>query len=128
MVLHTDISLLPKKKLAYASWNYLILNNSNSQATLTYDMNILQGLSAYKEYCVTLNSTSLINPNKILARFNYQHPVYSVAMVAAQQKVGLVSGVDNVHYCGAYWGNGFHEDGVVSALRVCQELGVEVAY
>lgn len=128
VVLHTDISLLPKKKLAYASWNYLILNNSNSQATLTYDMNILQGLNAYKEYCVTLNSTSLINPNKILARFNYQHPVYSVAMVAAQQKVGLVSGVDNVHYCGAYWGNGFHEDGVVSALRVCQELGVEIAY
>lgn len=128
VVLHTDTSLLPKKPLAHASWNYLISNNSIAQSTVTYNMNILQGLHAYKTYCVTLNSTHLINPNKILAKFNYAHPVYSVEMIMAQEKANLISGKNNTHFCGAYWRNGFHEDGVVSALRVCEELGVSIAY
>lgn len=128
VVLHTDISLLPKRQLSYASWNYLISNNSNSQATVTYDMNILQGFKAYKTYCVTLNSTNLIDPTKILAKYNYAHPVYSVAMIKAQESADKISGKNNTHFCGAYWRNGFHEDGVVSALRVCRELGVKIAY
>ena len=128
VVLHTDTSLLPRKKLAHASWNYLINNNSSKEATVTYNMNILQGLDTGKTYCVTLNSNDFIDPNKILAKFNYAHPVYSTEMIASQQQVSLISGKSNTHFCGAYWHNGFHEDGVVSALRVCRELGVEIVY
>ncbi len=128
VVLHTDTSLLPRKKLAHASWNYLVNNNSPKEATVTYNMNILQGLDTGKTYCVTLNSTDLIESNKILAKFNYAHPVYSREMLAGQQQVSLISGKNNTHFCGAYWHNGFHEDGVNSALRVCRELGVEIVY
>ncbi len=128
VVLHTDTSLLPKYKLSYASWNYLVGGNSSKQATVTYNMNILQRFSTHKIYCVTLNSTHLINPNKILAKFNYAHPVYSINMIKAQEQVSLISGHNNTHFCGAYWHNGFHEDGVVSALRVCREFGVKIAY
>lgn len=126
VILHNDISLLPKRKLSYASWNYLITNKSDNQATLTYDMNILQGLKSPKRYCVTLNSTELINKSKILASYNYSHPVYSRESVKAQQRFSEVSGHNNTYYCGAYWKNGFHEDGVASALRVCEQLGVKV--
>lgn len=126
VVLHTDTSLLPKRKLAHASWNYLISDNSDTQATLTYNMNILQGLHAHRIYCVTLNSTELINPNLIRARYNYSHPIYSRQAVAAQQRFAEISGHNNTYFCGAYWKNGFHEDGVVSALRVCQQLGVKI--
>lgn len=126
VVLHTDTSLLPKRKLARASWNYLISDNSDTQATLTYNMNILQGLQAHRIYCVTLNSTELINSNLIRARYNYSHPIYSRQAVAAQQRFAEISGHNNTYFCGAYWKNGFHEDGVVSALRVCQQLGVKI--
>lgn len=126
VILHNDVSLLPKRKLAHASWNYLITNKSNNQATLTYDMNILQGLKSPKTYCVTLNNTELINKSKILASYNYSHPIYSRESVKAQQRFNEVSGHNNTYYCGAYWKNGFHEDGVVSALRVCEQLGVKI--
>ena len=122
VVLHTDISLLPKRPLAYASWNYLMTNSSQNMATLTYDMNILQGLETKKIYCVTLNATNLINPDKILASFNYSHPVYSGGAVLAQQRFGEISGINKTHFCGAYWANGFHEDGVTSALRVASRI------
>jgi predicted NAD/FAD-binding protein len=124
VVVHTDSQLLPKRKLAYASWNYLITDNSSKLATLTYNMNILQGLLCDKIYCVTLNSRELIDPTKILAQYNYSHPVYSFEAVSAQQKWAEISGKKNTHYCGAYWGNGFHEDGVVSAINVCKSLGI----
>lgn len=123
VVVHTDISLLPKRKLAYASWNYLVSKNSFTQATLTYNMNILQGLISDKTYCVTLNSSELIDKSCILAEFNYTHPVYSKNALTAQARWKEISGVNNTHYCGAYWANGFHEDGVVSALKVCENLG-----
>jgi predicted NAD/FAD-binding protein len=122
VVLHTDISLLPKRQLAYASWNYLMTNSSQNMSTLTYNMNILQGLNCSKTYCVTLNSTNLINPDKILASFNYSHPVYSKESVIAQQRFSEISGISKTHFCGAYWANGFHEDGVTSALRVSNRI------
>ena len=125
VIVHTDIELLPKHKLAYASWNYLMTKNSSKHPTLTYDMNILQGLATDKTYCVTLNSRELIQADKILAEFNYAHPVYSNNAVKAQLNWEKISGHNNTHYCGAYWANGFHEDGVVSAIKVCHKLGVD---
>lgn len=127
VVLHTDESLLPKRKLAHASWNYLMTGQSDKQATLTYNMNILQGLRADKIYCVTLNSTEMIAKDKIIATFNYKHPIYTEEAVIAQKNWAKISGVDKIHYCGAYWVNGFHEDGVKSAIEVCKKLGVEFA-
>jgi predicted NAD/FAD-binding protein len=122
VVLHTDESLLPREKKAWASWNYLT-NNSTSQATLTYNMNILQRLEKKHTYLVTLNQE--IAEDKVLARFNYAHPFYDNSVIEAQKDWHRISDVDHIHYCGAYWFNGFHEDGVKSALRVCESLGVQ---
>lgn len=124
MVVHTDYSLLPKRKLAYASWNYLMTKNSSKQATLTYNMNILQGLETKQTYCISLNSKELIDSDKILAEFDYSHPVYSKEAVIAQAGWDKISGKNKTHFCGAYWANGFHEDGVVSALNVAHSLGI----
>ena len=85
-------------------------------------MNILQGLTAPETFCVTLNDTESINPHRILGRFTYDHPVFSLQGMEAQARWGEINGVDNTWYCGAYWHNGFHEDGVVSALRVANTL------
>ena len=123
VVLHTDTRLLPDRKLAWASWNYRLAGNTQQQAAVTYDMNILQGIDSATTFCVSLNQTPMINPLKILARYTYAHPQYSLAAVAAQARWEEVNGVRNTFYCGAYWANGFHEDGVVSALRVAQAFG-----
>ncbi len=122
VVLHTDISLMPKAKRAWASWNYLMSAEKHA-ATLTYDMNILQCLSKDHTYLVTLNQE--IAAEKTLRSFNYSHPVYNNDMLAAQQQWQEISGRDRLHFCGAYWFNGFHEDGVRSSLRVCDFLGVK---
>lgn len=124
VVVHTDYNLLPKRKLAYASWNYLMTKNSSKQATLTYNMNILQGLETKQTYCISLNSKELIDSDKILAEFDYSHPVYSKEAVIAQAGWDKISGKNKTHFCGAYWANGFHEDGVVSALNVAHSLGI----
>lgn len=123
VVLHTDTRLLPDRKLAWASWNYRLSGNAQSQAAVTYDMNILQGIDSATTFCVSLNQTSMINPLKILARYTYAHPQYSLAAVAAQARWEELSGAQHTYYCGAYWANGFHEDGVISALRVAQAFG-----
>ncbi|TFY94956.1 FAD-dependent oxidoreductase [Pseudomonas nabeulensis] len=123
VVLHTDTRLLPERKLAWASWNYRLSGNTQSQAAVTYDMNILQGIDSPTTFCVSLNQTSMINPLKVLARYTYAHPQYSLAAVAAQARRDEISGVRHTFYCGAYWANGFHEDGVVSALHVAQAFG-----
>ena len=123
VVLHTDTRLLPDRQLAWASWNYRLTPNRQTQAAVTYDMNILQGIDSDTTFCVSLNQTPMINPLKILARYTYAHPQYSLAAVAAQGRREEISGVRNTFYCGAYWANGFHEDGVVSALHVAQAFG-----
>jgi uncharacterized protein len=126
-VLHTDASLLPRSKRAWAAWNYHLLRNQPDRAVVTYHMNRLQGLTASHEFCVTLNHTQAINPRKIIRRITYHHPVYSSAAVAAQTRHSEISGVNRTSYCGAYWGFGFHEDGVKSALTVCRPFGKDLS-
>lgn len=126
VVLHTDTDVLPKRPLAWASWNYLLdgkPGEEQSPATLTYDMNILQRIESDTTFCVTLNATDKINPDKILRKFNYDHPQFSEKTLQAQQQRHQICGIDGIHFCGAYWYNGFHEDGVKSALDVCERFG-----
>jgi predicted NAD/FAD-binding protein len=123
VVLHTDTRLLPKRKLAWASWNYRLGGPSDQLAAVTYNMNILQGIESDTTFCVSLNQTAAIDPAKILARFQYAHPQYSLAGTAAQARWEELLGAQHSYFCGAYWANGFHEDGVVSALRVARAFG-----
>ena len=122
-VLHSDESLLPSKKAAWASWNYHILKEDLGRAAVTYDMNILQRIGAPQELCVSLNLNKAIDPNRIYRKLVYHHPVYNPDSLAARQSHGEISGHNLTHYAGAYWGYGFHEDGVVSALNVCKHFG-----
>jgi predicted NAD/FAD-binding protein len=123
VVLHTDTRLLPTRKLAWASWNYRLSGAGHTHAAVTYDMNILQGIQSDTTFCVSLNQSAGISPDKVLARYTYAHPQFSLAAVAAQNRWGELDGAQHTHYCGAYWANGFHEDGVVSALRVAAAFG-----
>ncbi|HUE93195.1 NAD(P)/FAD-dependent oxidoreductase [Pseudomonas sp.] len=123
VVLHTDTRLLPKRPLAWASWNYRLGGPVDQPAAVTYDMNILQGIVSDTTFCVSLNQTAAIDPSKILARYTYAHPQYSLAGMAAQERWEELLGANHSYFCGAYWANGFHEDGVVSALRVAREFG-----
>jgi predicted NAD/FAD-binding protein len=115
-VLHTDESLLPRRKLAWAAWNYHILGESTGRVALTYNMNILQGIESDITFNVTLNNTDAVNPSKILKTVEYDHPLFSPESVSAQERHEEVNGTYRTWYCGAYWRNGFHEDGVVSAI------------
>lgn len=125
VVLHTDTRVLPKRKLAWASWNYLLKQNISAQqpASVTYNMNILQRLAADTTFCVTLNNTQGIAPEKILRQFSYSHPQFDLNGIKARARRVQICGQNALHFCGAYWYNGFHEDGVRSALDVCQRFG-----
>lgn len=121
-VLHTDTSVLPRSRRAWASWNYRIPAGPGEKATVTYNMNRLQGLRSNEVYCVSLNEEQQIDPRRVLRTIVYHHPVFSLSRVAAQGRHGELINHDGLSYCGAYWGNGFHEDGVNSALAVCRVL------
>ena len=123
VVLHTDTRLLPDRQLAWASWNYRLGDAGQRLAAVTYDMNILQGIQSDTTFCVSLNQRAAIDPRKVLASYTYAHPQYSLNAVAAQGRWQELLGAQHSYYCGAYWANGFHEDGVVSALRVAQAFG-----
>lgn len=123
VVLHTDVSVLPKRRLAWSSWNSRLLQQQHDRPVLTYNMNILQGLQSEHTFCVTLNHTQAIDPQKILGVYHYDHPEFTVEGVAAQGRWGDVNGKNNTWFCGAYWANGFHEDGVNSGIRVARALG-----
>ena len=125
-LIHTDISILPKRKLAWSSWNYLINQDSNQLVTLTYNMNILQNLKSNKTYCVTINNTKKLNPDKIIKEIIYHHPLFTESSVKAQKQKAIICGSNNTYYTGAYWGYGFHEDGVNSALDVCSKFGIKL--
>lgn len=125
VVLHTDASLLPKKQLAWSSWNYHLGKDQTKPATLSYNMNILQHFDSDTTYVVTLNQTDMIDPKTILGRFEYAHPTFSLAGIKAQDRWQEINGTNNTWFCGAYWRNGFHEDGCWSGVRVAQGLGVE---
>jgi predicted NAD/FAD-binding protein len=126
-VLHTDASLLPRRQAARAAWNFHLLREPKPLSTVTYHMNHLQRLRADRDFCVTLNRTEAIDPEKIIRRISYSHPVYTPAGVAGQSRHGAISGPERrTHFCGAYWGWGFHEDGVRSAMRACEPFGVRL--
>lgn len=120
--LHTDERLLPRRKLARAAWNYHLRTQPHLGAAITYDMNVLQDLSARRRYLVSLNLEDRIDPAQVLAQFDYEHPVYTPAGVAAQKRHAEISGVRRTYYCGAYWRYGFHEDGVVSGLAALAQF------
>lgn len=125
-ILHTDDSLMPKRKHAWAAWNYHIPQNPDRHVAVTYNMNILQGLETQNEYLVTLNNDRHIDPTKIIQRIGYEHPTYSQEAVRAQGRQADIN-CDRTFYCGAYWRNGFHEDGVVSALHALQHFEERLA-
>jgi predicted NAD/FAD-binding protein len=122
-VLHTDISLMPRRRAAWASWNYHLLDVPKNRTTVTYWMNELQNIPGPTEYLVSLNVGERVDPDHVIARFDYAHPVYTPEGVTAQDRHDEISGVNRTHYCGAYWRWGFHEDGVWSAVRVAERLG-----
>ncbi|MEE3239335.1 MAG: FAD-dependent oxidoreductase [Pseudomonadota bacterium] len=135
VILHTDISRLPKSRRAWACWNYRLSadahNGTNCEAEetkqgemtrLTYNMNLLQSIDSPHTFCVSLNQTELIDPSKILAQFNYSHPVFTLEGIQAQMRWSELAGKNRTWFCGAYWANGFHEDGVTSALRIVEAI------
>ena len=122
-LLHFDDSILPKRKNAWSSWNYLLDEDPNRAVALTYNMNILQSLKSDRTFCVSLNSGDLIDRSKVIKHLNYEHPLFTLSSINAQGRKHEVSGKNNTYYCGAYWRNGFHEDGVTSALDVCKDFG-----
>ena len=115
-VLHVDANVLPRRRAAWAAWNYHILPEGHGRVAVSYNMNILQGLEAPVQFCVTLNNSAAIDPARVLRTMIYEHPVFTPSAVAAQRRKEEIDGIRNTWYCGAYWRNGFHEDGVVSAL------------
>ncbi|ROQ42755.1 putative NAD/FAD-binding protein [Marinobacter sp. 3-2] len=127
VVLHTDSSVLPDNRRAWAAWNYFIPTHSTEPVSVTYNMNILQNFhDAPETFCVTLNRSRDIDPEKVIKRFEYAHPVFTLDAVAAQERYDEIGNHNRTHFCGAYWFNGFHEDGVRSALRVTEAFGVEL--
>jgi predicted NAD/FAD-binding protein len=117
VTLHTDESIMPNNKLTWAAWNYNIDSTNDMPIALTYNMNILQNLKTQQTILVTLNDNGNINPEKVLKKINYDHPLFSLKSVEAQKNYGIISGVNRTGYAGAYWGNGFHEDGISSAYN-----------
>ena len=122
VVLHTDASLLPHNRKCWSSWNVAMNGHAMTESTLTYNMNILQGLESDDTFCVTLNQTGAIHPAAIISEFEYDHPVFTEAGILAQERWHEINGTNNTWFCGAYWRNGFHEDGVWSALRVARGI------
>lgn len=121
-VLHTDAALLPRSRRAWGSWNYRVPKDPSRGVAVTYHMNRLQGLDAPVEYCVTLNDCGSVAPEHVLARYRYDHPLFDLTAVAAQRRHAEIDGVRRTYFCGAYWRNGFHEDGVVSALAALEHF------
>ncbi len=125
-VLHTDTRLMPRRRRAWAAWNAYVPRRPSGRVALTYDMNLLQNLTSREEYLVTLNRVEDIDPRTVLRTIRYHHPVFSRAAVLAQKQHSRISGKNRTHFCGAYWGFGFHEDGVSSALAVARHFGKEL--
>jgi predicted NAD/FAD-binding protein len=123
VVLHTDETLLPQRRRAWACWNYHIRGTEDPDVAVTYNMNLLQGLDSSSVYCVTLNESERIDRDRMLHRVDYEHPVYTSRRDSAQARHGEVIRANRTSFCGAYWGYGFHEDGVNSARAVGHAFG-----
>ncbi|MBY5992586.1 NAD(P)-binding protein [Ferrimonas balearica] len=128
VILHKDIAELPTRRKAWASWNYRLGRGVSDKrpVSVTYNMNILQGLPGDTTYCVTLNPIHPIPDAQVLGRYRYSHPQFDLDAEAAKGQRDTICGQRLTHFCGAYWYNGFHEDGVRSALDVCRRFGVEL--
>ena len=126
VLLHTDHSVLPTRRKAWSSWNYQLDSDPERPVALTYNMNILQGLESSVTFCVTLNDPEAVSPDRIIKEITYHHPLITVESISAQKRKNEISGVNNTYYCGAYWHNGFHEDGVVSAMDACELLAANL--
>jgi predicted NAD/FAD-binding protein len=122
VVLHTDTRVLPRTPKAWAAWNYRLNGRVNERPSVTYNMNILQNFDCRETFCVTLNDADSIDPARVIKRFRYSHPVYTRGAMEAQQRHTDISGMHRTWYCGAYWFNGFHEDGVLSGKRAAEQL------
>ena len=125
-ILHTDDSLMPKRRRAWAAWNYHVPQDESGHVAVTYNIHILQGLETNNEYLVTLNNDRDIDPAKIIRTVQYDHPVFSRESVVAQRRQAEVNR-GQTFFCGAYWRNGFHEDGVVSALNALGHFEEELS-
>ncbi|MCW8985086.1 MAG: FAD-dependent oxidoreductase [Thermoanaerobaculales bacterium] len=122
--LHTDTALMPRRGAAWASWNYLMTDASRESASLTYHLNRLQGLDEDREYLVSLNPETEPVPESVIRRMSYSHPIFTHESVETQSELPRINGRNRTHFCGAYFGNGFHEDGLASAVAVADDLGV----
>jgi predicted NAD/FAD-binding protein len=122
-ILHTDCSILPKKRAAWASWNYHIPKQALGRVAVTYNMNMLQNLDAPVTFCVSLNLQAAVDRQQVIKPMVYHHPVYNPESLAARGRLKEINGVNHTYFAGAYWGYGFHEDGVNSALEVCRHFG-----
>lgn len=122
VVLHSDTSVLPKRRLAWAAWNSHLLQEHTGRVAVTYNMNILQGLQTKTPLLVTLNMPDRIDPARVIERMQYEHPVFTGAAVEAQSLHARINGANRAYFAGAYWRNGFHEDGVVSALSALEHF------
>jgi predicted NAD/FAD-binding protein len=125
-LLHTDASAMPSNRRAWASWNYRKPEKGLDQVFVTYHMNRLQSLDVSQDFFLTLNGSHCVDPNQVMASFHYDHPVFDGPALAAQRLHGAIDGRLGTHFCGAYWGHGFHEDGVRSALTVCRKISEEL--
>jgi predicted NAD/FAD-binding protein len=119
---------MPRRPLAWAAWNYHLPIEQFGRVTVTYNMNILQSLNAPVQFLLTLNRGEDVDAAQVLGRYVYHHPVFTTAAVAAQARRPEINGVRRTYYCGAYWGYGFHEDGVQSALASLDEFNRRQAY
>lgn len=128
VILHTDTRVLPKRKLAWASWNYHLPTQAQERVAVTYNMNILQGFQTPETLCVTLNNSHDIDRQKIIKTLNYQHPVFTPSSINAQTQHRDINGTLRTYYCGAYWRNGFHEDGVVSAMNALEHFNEDMKH
>lgn len=123
VIMHTDTAVMPRQRRAWTSWNYLVDGSQHQQPVVTYHMNTLQGLTCDTDILVTVNGDTHIDPEKIKHRFSYAHPQLTQNSVAAQQQWETINNQNRTLYCGAYWRNGFHEDGVYSARRAVESIG-----
>ncbi|MGH8603522.1 MAG: hypothetical protein ACREXR_12345, partial [Gammaproteobacteria bacterium] len=126
-VVHTDVSIMPKKRRNWAAWNYLVDRDDNNtlRASFTYHMNTLQRVSNHTDYFVTINDSSRIDPEKILKVFEYEHPIFDLQAIKAQKKLHLLNEHGHTYFCGSYSGFGFHEDAMRSGVEVCEKIAGE---
>lgn len=122
VVLHTDASILPRSPHARSAWNYRTTRDGHEAASVTYDMSLLQALPTQTPILVTLNQTTCIDSSKVIEQYEYEHPVFDAPAIRAQKRHNEVLGPNHTYYAGAYWGHGFHEDGVASAHRALAAL------